>query len=250
MEDKYYSTVMVGRVPGHDHLNCDINITMLENSCDNILMRYRTASQGKTMFQLDTSLMHFQDYHGSCKIEGIFRIQKVPGFLEITLKKAGSKNISLGHHIDHLMLGDLTTFEDELFLHEDIPSAVYNPLRDHNEYYYIPGHDSEYHLQLVHTVVQLYDEDSKEEPYQYVYTHKYHKTTDSYPGIKFFFDWSPITIKYGLMSFHLVDLLGEYAALTGGVFTAALFVHSFLINFFQAVYDKTLAPLTATKLSA
>ena len=44
--------------------------------------------------------------------------------------------------------------------------------------------------------------------------------------------------------------MGEYAALTGGVFTAAMFVHSFLINFFQTIYDKTLAPLTATKLSA
>ena len=37
--EKYYSTILVGRVPGHDHLNVDINMTMLENSCDNILMR-------------------------------------------------------------------------------------------------------------------------------------------------------------------------------------------------------------------
>lgn len=248
--ERKYSTIMVERITGHDKIGLNINMTVHDYGCHSLFLKYRTRTKGYLIDKVDESKLAFEDdHHGGCTIIGETAIVKVPGYLEIALRKAGSKEVSLPHTIEHLYLGDNIFLQDDAVWHDDIPEIVFNPLRDHDEKLADPGMDTEYHLQLVHTALQLQRNGELADPYQYSYTTKSVKSKKVYPSVKFFFDWSPITIKYGIKNYYYSDLGGRLIATIGGCFTIAMFLHTFLITSAQAVIARV-SPMSSTKLGA
>lgn len=250
--ERRYSTIMVERVTGHDKINIELNMTVHDYGCHSLFLKYRTRTKGYLIDKVDQSNLKFEDDQGGCRIAGTSSIVKVPGYLEIAIRKAGTKEVALPHAIEHLYLGDNIFNDDEAIWQEDIPEIVFNPLRGHEELEAQPGYDTEYHLQLVHSALQFERGSALVDPYQYSYTSKTIKSRSPYPSIKFFFDWSPITIKYGVKNYYYSDLGGRLIATIGGCFTIAMFLHTFLISSTQSILSSVsnVSPITSTKLGA
>jgi len=220
--DKQYSTIYVSRLKSDDKITVHMNITVHDHMCKRMRMWFRSRKNGFFIGNLDRKNIELLNVHGGCNIYGQTWVSKAPGFLEISIDKGPSRNVTMHHTIHHLSFGDEHPVDEHWGY--DYPAAVFNTLDGYHEDIASKGEDVEYHLQLVQTSVE--NEGLEYHPYQFIHSLNHHPTDDKYPGVKMYFDWSPITIFYGQKSYWWIDYAGVCISIVGGTFTLAAFIHS------------------------
>lgn len=225
--DKQYSTIYVSRLKSDDRIIVHMNITVHDHQCKRMRMWFRSRKDGFFIGNLERKHIELVDVKGGCMITGETWCSKAPGFLEISIDKGPSKNVTMHHTIHHLSFGDNHPYPQEHWVY-DYPNAIFNPLDEFKEDQSDKGDDIEYHLQLVQTSVEY--EGIEYHPYQFIHTLSHHHTIDKYPGIKMYFDWSPITVFYGQKDYNLIEYIGVCISIIGGTFTLAAFIHSVILT--------------------